>query len=614
MNDRLENRGAPAVVVGVLLILFFYNIYTSSRTLPNLYLADEPIGNLTRDELAARLSDRVRDFESRKILFEVESDEGTTRVESSLADLGIVIDTDGSVQKAYGLGKSGNFGSDIRDKLSVATSKKIPVKYSVNWQKLTADTERLFANNNIPAKNATLEYDGEWKIVPEEPGKTVDYSPLVKELAERISNLSNDQINVTLVPDEPDVRADWAVKALERVKVLENQRIILTFEHDSWRLSGQNLRKILKFYPAGFEEGFRRQSAVLGEQVNVVSFAVGQKEIAELEIGLDREGLDELIGAIAQSVNQETVDATIVFEGERVVQFTPAVDGRKLDGDLTLLQILEKISIDNPPGDETIAIKLPVTVTRARIANEEVNSLGIREVVGRGVSYFVGSIANRVHNVTLGAKRVSGTIVKPGENFSFNKSVGEVSGATGYRQAYVISSGRTVLDDGGGICQVSTTIFRAALSAGLPITARTAHAYRVGYYEQRGFRAGLDATVWAPAVDLIFKNDTQNHLLVQAVVDPSDARLEVSIYGTSDGRRVEQSAPIVSNIKPAPEPRYQDEQTLPKGTVKQVDFAADGATSIFTRKVFKDKELVVDDVFKSVFRPWQAVYLVGTGT
>ena len=177
----------------------------------------------------------------------------------------------------------------------------------------------------------------------------------------------------------------------------------------------------------------------------------------------------------------------------------------------------------------------------------------------------------------------------------------------------MISSGRTVLDDGGGICQVSTTVFRAALNAGLPIVSRTAHAYRVGYYEQRGFKAGLDATVWAPAVDLAFKNDTDRHILVQAVVDRAGGKLQVDIYGTGDGRRVELSEPVISNIKPAPEPRYQADPTLPKGTIKQVDFAAAGATSVFTRKVYKGDQLIIDDTFKSNFRPWQAVYLVGTG-
>jgi vancomycin resistance protein YoaR len=101
--------------------------------------------------------------------------------------------------------------------------------------------------------------------------------------------------------------------------------------------------------------------------------------------------------------------------------------------------------------------------------------------------------------------------------------------------------------------------------------------------------------------------------LVQTIVDPASARLQVDIYGTRDGRRVEMTEPVVSNIRPAPEPLYQDDPTLPKGTTKQVDFAAAGATSVFTRKVYKGDKLIIDDTIKSNFRPWQAVFLVGTG-
>jgi len=123
----------------------------------------------------------------------------------------------------------------------------------------------------------------------------------------------------------------------------------------------------------------------------------------------------------------------------------------------------------------------------------------------------------------------------------------------------------------------------------------------------------MDATVWSPAVDFVFKNDTDRHILVQAVVDPVNAKLQVDIYGTGDGRKSEISTPVISNVSPAPPERRQDDPSLPEGTVKQVDFAAGGATSVFGRKVYKGDSLIIDESFKSVYRPWQAVYLVGTG-
>lgn len=596
-----------------LLVLSFYNIYANSRTLSNLYFAGEPIGNLTREQLTRKVDSRLTNFEQSEILFEIRDGDGGTRVASSPTALGITFNREATVKRAFDLGKSGNIIRDLTGRFNFWAKQQTEPEYNVAWEQLTGELDRLFGQYDREARDATVVYARGWQILPEEAGEVIDRSGLTLALAQKLEELSSETIVVHKVGDEPKVMAAGAQRALARTKVLENQRIILVFAHDSWRLSGQNLRDILKFYPKGLEKGYETGLLVLGDLLAIRDWSGGSDETVELDVRLDEARLADFISAIAKSVNQETRDATIVFDGERVSQFTPAVDGRKLDERLTREILLSKFSIDNPDNRESITINLPVAVTKARIASDEINSLGIKELIGRGVSYFAGSIANRIHNVTLGAKRVSGTIVKPGETFSFNSRVGEVSGSTGYKQAYVISSGRTVLDDGGGICQVSTTIFRAALNAGLPIVARTAHAYRVGYYEQRGFRPGLDATVWSPAVDLVFQNDTGLHILVQAVVDPYDLELAVDIYGTRDGRRVELSQPIVSNLKPAPEPRYQDDPSLPKGTVKQVDFEAKGATSVFTRKVWRGSELSINDVFKSVYRPWQAVYLVGTG-
>jgi vancomycin resistance protein YoaR len=239
--------------------------------------------------------------------------------------------------------------------------------------------------------------------------------------------------------------------------------------------------------------------------------------------------------------------------------------------------------------------------------------MGIKELIGMGTSTYQGSIESRIFNVNLGASRVNGTLVAPGEVFSFAKTVGDVSSLTGYKQAYIISGGKTILGDGGGICQVSTTLFRAALNAGLPIVERHPHAYRVSYYEQDS-SPGIDATVYVPTVDLKFKNDTGNHILIQSILDPNELRLTFMIYGTSDGRTSEVSTPVVSNVRPAPEAKYEDDPNLPAGQIKQVDFAAAGATAYFTRTVMRDGKVLHSDEFRSNYRPWQAVFLRGTKT
>lgn len=321
--------------------------------------------------------------------------------------------------------------------------------------------------------------------------------------------------------------------------------------------------------------------------------------------------LEKLLEPIQKEVYIKPVDAQFNVENNRVVAFKESINGRSIDFK-KLQEDLEKQIPSIISGTETnIQIKIPITVTEPEITTSEANSFGIVEPIGVGTSTFTGSIPNRIHNVTLAASRINGILVAPGEEFSFVKYLGDVSKFTGYKEAYVISGGKTVLGDGGGVCQVSTTLFRAILNAGLPITERQAHAYRVGYYEQDS-APGIDATVYVPTVDLKFKNDTGKHILIQSYVNQNTQSMSFTLYGTKDGREVVVSKPVISSQTPAPEPLYQDDPNLPKGTEKQIDFAAAGARVSFTRTVTKDGKVIINETFNSNYRPWQAVFLRGT--
>lgn len=613
--DKLALKSGLVFLSSALLILLIFSWHTSSKTLPNLYFAGDYVGNLSRQELERVLDAKIDFFLKNELVFLVPGESGVaSEILTTPQNLGLNVNSDASVEKIFSVGRSGVFAQDLSLKLRLLFSaQNLEPVYGIDYEKFSSETDRLFRGSYTPARDATITFDTEFSIFPEAEGSKLNFALLTSDIRERFMSLTNGPIAVQIVADEPRIKVADSQRALERAKLLSNQRISLTFESDSWQLSGQKLIDLVEFSPKGFTDGKIIRLQVLGDTFDFLSITGGQSSLVELNLTLNDDSFSKYIDKIAESINQETVDAQISFDGEKVSQFTPARDGQVLDVELTRFAIEEKLSVDNLSSEKTTSLNLPVSVTRAKIANEEINSLGIKELIGRGVSYFAGSIPNRVHNLTLGSNRITGTIVAPGESFSFNRAVGEVSGATGYKPAYVITSGRTVLDDGGGICQVSTTVFRATLAAGLPIISRTAHAYRVGYYEQGGYKPGYDATVWSPAVDFVFKNNTANHILVQTIVDPKESRLQVDVYGTSDGRKVDLGQPVVSNVKPAPEPRYQDDPTLPKGTTKQVDFAAQGATSLFSRKVFRGDKTLIDETFKSVYRPWQAVYLVGTG-
>jgi vancomycin resistance protein YoaR len=322
--------------------------------------------------------------------------------------------------------------------------------------------------------------------------------------------------------------------------------------------------------------------------------------------------LDGFLAPFKQETDLKPVNALFAFENGKVSAFSLSHDGQVVDMDTLKDELYQKLLntiANNRPTQ--IVMKVPIKVVKPEVTTENANSLGVRELIGEGTSLFYHSIENRIYNVALAANRLNGILIPPGDVFSFDKALGDISAFTGYKQAYVIENGRTVLGDGGGVCQVSTTLFRAALNAGLPITERNPHAYRVGYYEQDS-GPGIDAAVYSPTVDLKFKNDTGHYILIQSQADTTNLRLTFDLYGTKDGRRVTISQPVVLSESPAPAPLYQDDPTLPKGEVKQVDFSANGASVYFTRLVSKDGKDIIADKFSSNYRPWQAIFLRGT--
>lgn len=324
------------------------------------------------------------------------------------------------------------------------------------------------------------------------------------------------------------------------------------------------------------------------------------------------ENFKEALTPLIQKYHREAQDALFTFDNGRVTTFRLSSDGQDVDIDSLDKQIQDKIPyILLTERKENFTIPLPLKTIRPRNTIADANDLGIKELIGSGTSLFQHSAESRIFNITHATSKINGLLVAPGEIFSFDKALGDISQETGFRQAYVIQNGKTVLGDGGGVCQVSTTFFRALLNAGVPIIERHAHAYRVGYYEEDS-PPGLDATIFSPSVDLRFKNDTGHHILIQAIIDPIQMRLTFNLFGTKDNRIVELTKPVTSNESPAPPPLYQDDPTLPAGVIKQVDFAADGAVSVFSRKVSRDGKILYNDTFVSNYRPWQAIYLRGT--
>jgi vancomycin resistance protein YoaR len=355
-----------------------------------------------------------------------------------------------------------------------------------------------------------------------------------------------------------------------------------------------------------------KKSLVLNESFNKIT--VDNTTLISwlgFETNYQPDKITDYVQNLNTSLQRAPVDAIFKFENNKVTEFKPAQDGIKIKEDELVDLIIN--SLDKLINSEDLSdnITIPVIITEPKIKNEDANDLGIEDLLGRGTSSFSHSTAIRNMNVEKGASIINRILVAPNETFSFIKNLGEVTLETGFKKAYIIRQGKTELDVGGGICQVSTTLFRAMLNAGLDITARQNHAYRVSYYEEDS-KPGFDATVFIPSPDLKFINDTGHYVLIQSIYDGQNKKLAYEIYGTSDGRKVE-----ISNYKQwgsqAPPPDvWIDDPTLPLGKVIQDEHKIPGLKTAFDWTVTKtDGTILHQKTFQSNFVPWAAVFRRG---
>ncbi|MBI2594026.1 VanW family protein [Candidatus Daviesbacteria bacterium] len=600
----------------VILILFLAGwLFLTQRIYPSIKVAGVDVSLLTREQALQKVAAVLSERGAQILEYELNPPAGGPSI---LAKQKFIIELKKqetapaaaqAVSEAFNLGRTKAYFPS--SEVSVKISPSLPIKNQV---------ENIAQSVNQNAVDSSLKiYEGEITVTPSQNGLILDEEKIYATIGDYFNGKGFLNPNLSLKIQEPGLNFQEATSIKKRLDEIKISPIKLVFEDHSFNL---DLETILSLIDLENSKDSLIMTTVNGKKFNIASYSINGREVSDSKLTLNPEKLNAYLKTIAAKIDRKVqeplfsvdpgsppkegrvtgVDPSSSPEKPKITEFRPPLDGR-------MLQAEEAASLINAAlvNENQNSIKLPVTIVTPK--NKLTNELGIKELIGRGVSHFTGSIENRKFNIGLAASRINGVLIAPNEEFSFLNTVGDISAATGFKQAYVIKSGRTVLDDGGGVCQVSTTVFRAALNSGLPITARTAHAYRVGYYEQ-GFPPGLDATIFGPSVDFKFKNDTPAHILIQSYVTGNT--LTVDLYGTSDGRTVSMTKPVVTNITPAPPEIRQEDPSLPKGTVKQVDWAAKGANVAFSRTVTRGGVTYINETFKSNFRPWQAVYLVGT--
>jgi vancomycin resistance protein YoaR len=259
----------------------------------------------------------------------------------------------------------------------------------------------------------------------------------------------------------------------------------------------------------------------------------------------DQHKVEAWAASLAAEIDQNATNASLAVVNGQVTVSAPDQDG------VSLNQSEAVSDIENmTPTERTATLK--ITITKAAVRTDNYTSLGLSQLMSTGSSNFAGSPSNRIHNIQVGASKFNGVLISPHENFSFNQTLGPVDASTGYLPELVILQNQTVPQFGGGLCQVSTTAFRAALNAGFPILERMWHAYPVSYYKPYG----TDATIYLPEPDLVFTNNTNSYVLIQTSI--SGNQLVFNFYGTKQPGSVafsgEQngtgSVPVVEQVNP----------------------------------------------------------------
>lgn len=320
---------------------------------------------------------------------------------------------------------------------------------------------------------------------------------------------------------------------------------------------------------------------------------------------------------IGSNVFRQAKDARFDFDDatHTLRLISHAETGKEIDIEKSLENIAESIRAGSNQAEVALNIIDPKV-------SEDIDpeALGIRELVHTENTYFFYSDDARIQNIQVGAAKLNGVLIAPGETFSMADAVGEVSKETGYAESSVIFGDQTIQDVGGGLCQVSTTLFRAAFNYGLEINERHAHGYRVYYYERLANRqldpglAGLDASVYLPVLDLKFTNDTPYWILMETQPDLNLFQLQWRFYSTDVNRYVEYTSTGLTNVIPEGEPVYNENPNLPSGYVEQVDWGIDGADVTIYRTVYENGFIHIQDRFDTHYEAWSDIYEYGPGT
>ncbi|NTU84971.1 MAG: vanomycin resistance protein VanB [Chloroflexales bacterium] len=574
------------VLAAPLVLPYALNLLYRDEALPGVSVQGHPVAGMSGEAISASLDERYGAFLRQPVALVYAGQ--TWR--PALAELGARLDTQTVAQAAIFAGRHGDPITRLRELYTLwREGLDIAPRVVVDQRALQLYLLGLSPHIEQPAQDAALSIAAARVVgTPSAPGVQVLVDATANDVLLALRTMRPREVPIRTRALDPAVADGALVAAQARAGELLASPLEMRRGDQAWVWEPERLAELLAVVP--FE--------------------------GRLEVRVDGERLSRAVEGLAQLVDTGTAEPRLRFDGGKVRIVEEGRPGWRLVQEEAAQQIA---SLLLSPSPTTRTLDLPVDRLEPRITAASLPALGIKELVAEGKSSFVGSAEYRVTNIKAGARRMDGVLIAPGEEFSFNRQLGEVDAANGFVEGYAIIGNRTQLEWGGGVCQVSTTVFRGAFWAGLPVTERHAHAFYISWYDRFGLGPagdgqGLDAAIYTGVADLKFVNDTGSWLLMQAEVDEAAQVLSVRLYGTRPAREVRIEGPVVSNEARAPsQPVYVDDPSLPSGTVRQSDVARGGRDITIDRVIVQGGGETGRDTFHTRFRAWPNIFVRGTG-
>lgn len=508
------------------------------------------------------------------------------------------VDAGKLVSEAYNTGRSGNRVQQFFSPLWFATVKKTNLAPKVTFSESRIEDAVRIAFPNAESPGTPTDFvisftnDGsiQAEVVDAVVGSTIDMQSALTTLKKDAQDLKLQTLTLRLIERSSLISAQEATPLIpQAITAVEKAPYALTFTNDagktfSYEITPKNLAIWLK--PEKNAQGMP-------------------------ELSLEKEAMTAFLADIHRDIDIAPQNAKFTVEGERVTEFLPSRDGLVVDDD----QLFTDLKIAFTKEDaSTSPITLAVMRKAPEIPIESINTYGIKEILGTGYSSFAGSPSNRRANIRHGAEKLDGLLIPPGETLSLIEKLKPFTVADGYLPELVIKGDEIIPEVGGGLCQIGTTTFRAAMNSGLHIAERRNHSLVVSYYnDPSNGNPGTDATIYDPSPDLKILNDTEHYLMFVTEIDEQNSELHFSFWGTSDGREGSYTPPQVLSWTGYGSKIMKETTSLEPG-VTRCQSPHPGATTTFDYHILWPDGKTTTETFASSYRSLPQICLVGVAS